>query len=201
MRRAFTVIEIIVTFVIVTILISFAIYSFKYSISNLKKAVYYMPNSILAYTTMDRIISGIYYYVVEQKKKYFVDFFDGHPQKVMFVTAAPFWSKQLSVGKFICKDDKLIYEEYLLYGKQSDYQHPENFPEDVNQVILYRRLSDCNFEYITNHGQTVKALKNEIPGAIRLKWGHNNRQFQYLFSIDSNYFYHKVYQERAKYGF
>lgn len=200
MRRAFTVIEVIVTFAIVTILIFFAIYSFRYSVANVKKATYYMPKTTIAYTTLDNIISGIYYYVIELHKKEFVDFFNGAPQSMTFITVSSFFQDMPSVGRLVCSDKKITYTESPLYEKHNNYADPL-ISEVSNTMTLFEAVSSCHIAYILSSGSTVESVKNQIPEGVVIKFKQNDNDYEFVFSIQSNFKHNKVFLKNEKYPF
>ena len=200
MRRAFTVIEVIVTFAIVSILIFFAIYSFRYSVANVKKASYYLPKTTIAYATLDHLLSGIYYYVIEPGKKDFVDFFNGTSSDMTFVTVSPFFSNTPAIGKLSYANNQINYTESRLYSKKNDYANPE-ISKNANSIILFHSVSSCHISYILQNGTNTETVHNKIPVGIILKFTQNRQKFHFIFSIQSNFKVNKVFLKNEKYTF
>jgi len=192
MRQAFTIIEVIVTFVIMSMLIFFAIYSFRYSISNIRHAVYYLPKKTITYSLLDKTFSGIYYHVVEKNPKEFVDFFYGDSTKMIFITSSPFFSKQLSFSSLSYKDKKIIYTEDKLYTKYMNFTEPK-MTSQAKEIVLFENISLCTFTYIMDNGDINKSVSEVIPIGIDIN------KYHLIFSIGSDYKNNKVYMYNEKY--
>jgi len=186
MKKGFTVIEVIVTFVILSILIFFAIYSFRYSVSNVRRAIYYLPKKSIAYSILDRAISGIYFYEIEKKRRIFVEYFQGTQDRLKFITVSPPYVDHISLMQIKYQNNKLILKYEILYQKKSNYNNPK-FGNNTKEITLFNQISKLSFSYILRDGSTKTNMSDQIPQGIILKFTRQGKRYHYIFIPMSNF--------------
>jgi len=198
MKKGFTVIEVIVTFVILSILIFFAIYSFRYSIDNVVRASYYLPKTTITFSTLDRVLGGIYYYGIEKKPKEFVEYFDADQTYINFITTAPLYNDRITLAKIEYKDKKLIYSQEPLYHKQTNIEAPK-LTKDAKKIIFFDQVSYLEINYILKNGDVVSKVFDEIPKGIVFNLIVKGKKYHFIFAPLSNFLQNKINVYHEKY--
>ena len=198
MRKAFTIIEVIITFIILSILIFFAIYSFRFSIKNIKNAAYYLPQNAIAFSALDRILGGIFYFVIEKKPKEFVFYFKGDDKQIEFITTSPLFTEELTLVKLQFNGSKLLYTGEKLYHKKSDIQKPK-LTKKATTSTLIDQVQTLNISYISSQGETLSHMQDQIPKGIVIKFTSKGKNYHLIFAPSSDFLYNKVRVYHEKY--
>lgn len=202
MRTAFSLVEMLVAVILISLLIGIAVFSFKHqllTIGNLKKVGI---NKVIHYNQLRASIQSIQYYIVDhydivnQPMKKFHPYFNGTKDEVNYITSNPIFSKDIAVVKVECLDDRLVYYEEPLY-KDIDYLKP-TFKKDSKQSTIYNDLDVCEFEYIKNNNN-MQDILDDIPSSIVLSLSSKNRSSDLHIDIKSDYNQSKGYIYDAVY--
>lgn len=202
MRKGFTVIEVIVTFVILSILIFFAIYSFRYSIANIQRATYYLPQKAAAFDMLDRTIGGIYYYAVEKneekEKENFENYFRANATQMVFITVAPPYTEEISIAKLALEKKRLILSYAPLYQNEVDFLKPK-LPQTTTKVILFEQVEAFDLSYILPNKEHISQTSGTIPTGVIMHITIRGEKYHMIFSISSNYNGSKAREYHEKY--
>lgn len=189
-KNAFTLVEMLIAVILITLLIGVAIFAFRYQLIAIKKSQKVGFTHALSYNQLRTSLESMKYYVVDnydmlnQPMKQLHIFFKGNPTELTYITDSPLFSKEVSLAKLSCKDSELLYTEVKLYG-QINYLKPA-LPQDASKVVLYKNLKDCSFKYHIKE-LTYDTLKNRMPTAITLKLNSHNKTQEIYINIQSDY--------------
>ena len=189
-KNAFTLVEMLVAVILITLLIGVAIFAFRYQLIAIKKSQKVGFTTVLNYNQLRTSIQSIKCYVVDdydmlkQPMKQLHIFFKGNSTQMTYITESPSFSKELSLAKLSCNDSELLYSEEKLYGSL-DYLSPK-FTQDVSNIVLYKNLKDCNFNY---HVKKISydTLENKMPTAITLKLNIDDKNQEIHINVKSDY--------------
>ena len=183
-KKAFTLIEMLISILLMTLIVATMMFAFKYSINEFKRINSLVPQKVLKYHQLSSLINGMFPYVIEvergfEKKKYEAYIYPKE-KSLEFISKNPIYSDKISISKLECDDRELKYYEKLLYSKESDYLKPKIEESDLKD-IFYQNLDDCKFSYKVKKGR-------DNPLLITLRTTTNNKTKEYIFSpvIDIN---------------
>lgn len=168
MKKAFSLIEMLVALVLVTLLVGVAMFSFKYQLIMIKKTKTSGISRAIIFNQLKTSIESMKHYVVDdydmlgKSMNNLHYFFIGKQKKMEYITTNPLFSKEIAVVKLICKDQNLIYQEEPLY-KRIDFLRPEVL-ENSRSSILFKNLDKCEFEYIPKENipsQVILHIQND----------------------------------------
>ena len=200
MRKAFTLVELLVAVVLLTLLIGTALFSYRQVLLNITKAQKSTFNEVLKVHQIRTSIASMQHYVVDdynqfnQPMKKPHSFFEGKQHYFKYITLNPTFSTIPSLSSFECKDNSLVYTEEVLYGR-IDVNRP-NFLEDTPFVVYWEDIQSCQFEY-TLQGKVLPELKNKIPTAIKIDFiDSNEKEHTFFTNIKSDYniTYSEIYE-------
>lgn len=167
-RYAFTLVEMLVALILISLLIGVALFTFKSQLMMIQKTKTSGIDSVLSYNQLRSSVQSMKYYVVDdydvfgRDMKHFHFYFDGSKEQMTYITGNPLFSKDIAVAKLMCANKKLIYKEEPLYGK-INFLKPQVL-KDSPQITLFKKLSACEFSY--NLAQKTSALNKNIPTSI-----------------------------------
>jgi len=188
-REGFTLIEMLVAIVLVSLLVSLAMFSFKYQFTIIKRAKSNGIKTLLRYNQLRSSLQSMDYYVVDDyntfqnpmKRLHF--YFNANKTEVDYITKNPIFSDNISVVKLFCKDKNLMYQEEPLY-KRINFLEPE-VKKDSQKAILFKNLDKCEFSYSIQNKQ-LDVLKEILPESIIINIKNKNIEPIYV-NIKSDY--------------
>jgi len=175
MKKAFSLIEMIVAVLLISILIGIATFAFKYQLISIHKAQKIGINDVLKYNQLRSSIESIKFYVVDdydmlgRRMKNLHFYFIGTENSINYITENPVFSKNIALARLRCEGTKLIYDEQKLYGSM-DFLKP-SFTSDSNEMIFYSNLNHCGFLY--KEKKWKKNIQGQVPMAITLNLSSN----------------------------
>ena len=192
MKKAFTLVELLVAVLLLTLLIGTALFSYRQVLLNIKKAQISTFTEILKIHQIRTSIESIQPYVVDeynhfnQPMKKLHIFFDGNEQGLTYISLNPTFSNTPSLSELKCIDNKLIYKEEPLYSGYLNLNQPK-FSKKHKEKIYWQEISDCKFSYIVQE-KRVNIAKNELPSFVELFFSDNDAKLHTLvISIKSDY--------------
>jgi len=191
MRKAFTLVELLVAVVLLTLLIGTALFSYRQVLLNITKAEKSTFNEVLKVHQIRTSIESMQYYVVDnynqfnQPMKQLHHFFNGNDYSFSYISLNPNFSTIPSLSQFECKENQLIYTEEPLYGRL-DLNRPE-FLEERQSVVYWDDLLSCKFSFFLFQ-KRLERLDDEIPFAIQIDLMDANEKEETIFiTIKSDY--------------
>lgn len=191
MRKAFTLVELLVAVVLLTLLIGTALFSYRQVLLNITKAEKSTFNEVLKIHQIRTSIESMQYYVVDnynqfnQPMKQLHHFFNGNDYSFSYISLNPNFSTIPSLSQFECKENQLIYTEEPLYGRVN-LNRPE-FLEERQSVVYWDDLLSCKFSFFLLQ-KRLERLDNELPSAIQIDLMGSNEKEQHIFiTIKSDY--------------
>jgi len=178
-RKAFTLVEVLVATILLSLLLSTAMFAFKFFIKSLDSVELSLPTQAMSYSYIDHSLSGFYFYPIKtpellKKQQYFFKF---TKKSLTYITTTPLYYKQISVAKVECEKGYLYYYESPLYTSLQDYTNPTIISKQFKKTLL-RHLESCSID--------VKLVQDfNIPSYVTLSFGDTK---DWIFSIDSNNF-------------
>ena len=184
MKKAFTLVEMLVAVVLLSLLIGVALFSMRLQLITISKVKLHGINQVLKYNQLKTPVESMKYYAVQEydmlnrpiKYKWHY-FFAGDHKKISFISQNPIFVEADALVELQCFDDKLIYKEEPLY-KRIDFLRPE-FLKDSKSYILYKDLKKCEILYKRRNGEIKDKFSNELPSAV-------------IFKLDKKEFFIKV---------
>ena len=173
MKKAFTLVEMLVAIVLITLLIGVAIFSFRMQLLTISKIKTDSIESVLKYNQIKSTLESIKQYVVrdydmlQKPMDSFHYFFKGTTTSALFISTNPIYTESDALVKLTCIDHKLIYKEEPLF-KRINYLQPDFLP-DSHQFTIYKNLDKCSFYYLITQKKLVKKISGKIPMEIYLQ--------------------------------
>jgi len=189
MKKAFTLVELLVTIVLFSLLLVVALYSFRFASFDIKNVNNTNPKEAMYYHKLRDAISSIYPYVdvdAKETNRYMAVhyFFKGAKEECFFITSSGFFFKEIVMGHLYYKDKKLWYEEGIIFDKSIDYKSLETIPL-TNRIMLLDNLANLSFSYVFLD-QVVTELKNKLPTLITIEIFKGEVKKMYSFALQSD---------------
>ena len=168
-RNAFSLVEMLVAVLLLTLLIGVAIFSFRYQLIAISKAQKVGFTKVLKYNQLRTSLQSMKCYVVDdydmlnQTMQNLHLFFNGAKNQLTYITESPLFSNEIALVQLRCEDSKLLYKEENLYGN-IDFLRPELLANS-QETILYDDLTECAFSYQLRD-QTLQELKDDVPTGV-----------------------------------
>ena len=173
MKKAFTLVELLVAVLLLTLLIGTALFSYKQILLNIAKAEKSTFYEVLKVHQIRTSIESMQPYVVDDynqfnnpMKKLHV-FFSGDKKHFQYISQNPTFSNTPSLSSFECREEDLLFKEEPLYGSMN--LNEPSFSEKYHTEIYWHNLQSCEFEYVLNH-KTLLALKNRLPNILKINF-------------------------------
>jgi len=189
MKKAFTLVEMLVAIILLSLLIGVAVFSFKMQLMSIHKTKETGIVNIIEYVQLRSLLESIKFYVVD---KYDVInrpmknphlFFHGSTNKIVFITTNPIYSNSDALVELKCDNGKLLYKEEALFFKMN-YLQP-SFSEAANTKVFYQNLKECSFKFILDKRETTNMF-NKIPKDIELKIEKEDKNIYLYVQIKSD---------------
>jgi len=191
LKKAFTIVEMLVAVVLLTLLIGVALFSFRMQLITIHKTKLSSINRAISYTQLRSVIASMKYYAVQEYDIVqrvipysWHYFFDADAKKMKFITINPLFNDTDALVQLTCKDDKLIYEEEPLYGNM-DFLQPD-FSEKKKVFILMKDLQKCSFSYKTRDAKQLNSLKKDLPHLVEINLQQNNKKYTFYTKVQTD---------------
>lgn len=190
-RKAFSLVEMLVAVLLITMLIGVAIFAFRYQLIAIHKTKKVGINKVITYNQIKTTLESMKYYVVDDydmlnkpmKNLHF--FFSATNKEINYISQNPLFSKEVALARLKCIDSKLIYKEQRLYGTM-DFLRPE-FSELAKEMVFYKDLDRCDFRFVLPSLKEVITLKHTLPSAIIIDLSSNKIEHQIFISKKNDY--------------
>jgi len=149
-QKAFTLIEMLISILLLTLIIATMMFGFKYSINTLQKSRSIAPQKAIEFSQLRAAIKGMFPYVIEVREgfedKKLQAYIYPKEKSLEFISKNPIYSDDISIAKLECQEDQLIYYEKPLYSPTSDYLKP-SLEESDQKKVFFEKLEACHFSY------------------------------------------------------
>jgi len=196
-RAAFSLIEVLVAMVIVSLITTTGMFAFKLSISQINRQDSLTFEEPMHFTQLKNLFNATYFYTKEVRDPFkpnefeYIYMFTKSEREITFVSDAPIYSKKLSLINLKIIDDKLIYKETAIYDEKQDYKNPVFFEDTVEHEILHN-IQNAKFIY-EKPIDLPKDFESNIPKLVTLKFERVDVEFRYIFDIKYNFYQLKQY--------
>lgn len=182
-KTAFTLVEVLITILLLSLLMTTAMFSFRFLIKNLSTLQLSLPKKAMNYEYLDKSIQGLYFYIIEKNnhlKKEKAYFFNYDSSSFTYITTHPIYNKSISIATVEYKENTLFYSESKLFTQNQNYLLPENNIHNF-QKKLYENITNLDINYIFQE-------KTNIPKLIQISFLDKNQKKQtWIFSIFSDF--------------
>ncbi len=192
MKKAFTLVELLVAVLLLTLLMGTALFSYRQVLINITKTQQKTFNDILKVHQIRTSIESMQPYVVDeynnfnQPMKKLHIFFNGDRDGLTYISLNPTFSTIPSLSKLKCIDNKLIYKEEPLYTGSLNLNQPE-FSKNYTKKIYWKEINDCRFSYILQENR-VEMIKNQLPSLVEFSFVDKDEKLHTMdISIKSDY--------------
>ncbi len=146
--RAFTLIEMLISIVLLSLIIATMMFGFKQSISHLQQSRSIAPQKAIEFEQLRTLIKGMFPYVVEVQEgfedKKLQTYLQAQENSLEFVSQSPIYHDEIVIAKLQCLEEALVYYEKPLYG--GNYLAPTLEAKDKKK-IFFESLEACQFSY------------------------------------------------------
>lgn len=191
MRKAFTLVEMLVAVVLLTLLIGVALFSFRLQLITIHKTKLESINKAINYTQLRSVIASMKYYAVEEYDivqrvipHTWHYFFDADAKSMQFISTNPLFSNTDALVALTCKEHKLIYTEESLYDN-INFLRPALL-ENSKQSLLMKDLDKCSFSYITRKGKQVEILQDDLPHAVKINVEQYGKNYTFYTKVQAD---------------
>jgi len=173
MKKAFTLVEMLVAVVLLSLLIGIAMFSMRLQLITISKVKLHGISQVLKYNQLKTTIESMKYYAVQdydmlnQPIKYqWHYFFHGDATQMLFITQNPIFDSGDTLVELKCLDDKLVYTQEPLY-KRIDFLRPRLL-QDSTRYVIYDDVK-CHFSYQNHKSKKIDSLIDDIPSYVIVK--------------------------------
>ena len=191
MRRAFTLVEMLVAVVLLSLLIGVAVFSFRLQLIAVHKARTEGLRSAITASQIHEILESMKHYAVQRYDtldqpipRSWHEFFQGGADRMRFVTTHPILSRGDALVELACEGNTLRYTEAPLFGSM-DFLRPD-FLEQTRHRTLLRDLKTCRFRYVDRRGGVHDAFDDRIPRAVWVSVERENTPREYFVTVKSD---------------
>jgi prepilin-type N-terminal cleavage/methylation domain-containing protein len=204
MKKAFTLVELLIAVVLLTLLMGTALFSYRQALLNITKAERSTFNDVLKVHQLRTSIESMQHYVVDdynqlnQPMKKLHIFFKGTQHYFQYISLNPTFSTIPSLSSFECKDKKLVFREEILYY-HIDVNRP-NFLEESKEMIYWKDIDVCTFEYFL-HEKVLNNIENILPTAVHISFlDSDEKKHDFFIAIKSDNNVSKYFIHEYLYG-
>jgi prepilin-type N-terminal cleavage/methylation domain-containing protein len=171
MKKAFTLIEMLVSIILLSLLIGVAAFAFRMQLISIHKSKTEGLNSIIEYTQLRSTLESMSYYAVEEydvlgnPMKNLHYYFKGNDKSMSYITTSPIFSDVISVSRLECTSEGLLYIEEPLF-ENINFLTP-TLLDSSHSKIFYKMFNNCKFTY-TKGNTEVQKLKDELPEFVTI---------------------------------
>lgn len=191
MKKAFTLVELLVAVLLLTLLMGTALFSYRQVLLNITKAQKTTFNEILKIHQIRTSIESMQPYVIDeynhfnQPMKKLHILFNANEQGLKYVSLNPSFSTIPSLSELRCVEDKLIFKEEPLY-QHLNLNQPV-FSQEHKEMIYWEEIYDCKFSYMIRE-KRVEVVNNELPSFVELTFLDNDAKLHTIaISVKSDY--------------
>ena len=189
-KNGFTLVEMLVAIVLLSLLIGVAVFAFRMQLMNVQKLKTSGLDSVLHYTQLTSPIESMKYYVVQEydllgrPMRVMHYFFLGTSKSMRFITTNPNLSESDALVEFICTDKSLVYKEEPLFDR-IDFLRPD-FLEDSFTTVLYTDLKYCSFSFKNTNGEILTQLQDDLPRSVIIDLANDEYKKRFFVNVKSD---------------
>jgi len=146
--RGFTLIEMLISIVLLSLIIATMMFGFKQGISELQKSRSITPQKAIEFGQLRSLIKGMFPYAVEVQEgfedKKLQIYLKAQEYSLEFISQSPIYYDEIVIAKLECLEEALVYYEKPLYG--GNYLAPKLEAKDKKK-IFFKPLETCQFSY------------------------------------------------------
>jgi prepilin-type N-terminal cleavage/methylation domain-containing protein len=226
--RGFTLAELLVALVVLSIMFALVGTLLRSFMVQTGRTRYTYAERAMKFYWLNSTISSVFYYVIKtpkrlsDEKREFIEFFDGLPEVMVFITSSPLTLKGVVLARLYFKDGAIYLDETPIFSPNNDYADPrEN--DETRQTCILEKISGIRFAYLKRPrraqvaGQTATVgfeailppagaandplakiietdrLFGEIPAGVKLSVTFDDgKKMDYCFKVQSDFMHKKA---------
>ena len=192
MKKAFTLVELLVAVLLLTLLIGTALFSYRYILLNVRKTQTTSIDRVISFNQIKSSIESMQYYVVDDydyfgnPMKQLHAFFYGDEKGLEFISLNPIFSRETSIVKIGCEDGKFIYKEEAFY-KGGDLTKPHLSASYIKKVYA-KNITNCLFRYMSINHKLINKIERELPSSVIISYvDEKNRDVTLYNNVKSDF--------------
>jgi prepilin-type N-terminal cleavage/methylation domain-containing protein len=190
MKNAFTLVEMLVAIVLISLLIGVAVFSFRLQLINVHKSRSEGIRRAIVSAQIHRVLESMKHYAVQDYDRLnqpiprtWHEFFQGSSTRMLFVTTHPILSHADALVELSCHEGSLLYREQTLFGTM-DFLRPA-LTDASHRISLIKGLQSCRFEYFDHQGLGHENYENQVPEAVHILLERKRRPREYFVTVKS----------------
>ncbi len=217
--RGFTLAELLVALVVMSIIFALVGTLLRSFILQTGRTRYTYAERAMKFYWLNSAVSSVFYYVIKtpsrlaDEKREFIEFFDGLPENMVFITSSPLTLKGVVLARLYFKDGAIYLNETPIFSPNNDYADPrEN--DETRQTRILEKIRGVRFTYLKRptqergpwHPATGMSLGDanakdssakiietdrlfgEIPAGVKLSVTFDDdRKMDYCFKVQSDF--------------
>jgi hypothetical protein len=117
------------------------------------KTRYTYAERAMKFYWLNSAISSVFYYVIKtpdrlaDEKREFIEFFDGLPENMVFITSSPLTLKGVVLARIYFKDGAIYLNETPIFSPNNNYADPRE-TDETQQTRIMEKIREAHFTYL-----------------------------------------------------
>jgi prepilin-type N-terminal cleavage/methylation domain-containing protein len=170
--RGFTLAELLVALFVMSIIFALVGTLLRSFILQTGRTRYTYAERAMKFHWLNSAVSSVFYYVIKtpdrlaaDEKREFIEFFDGLPESMVFITSSPLTLKGVVLARLYFQDGAIYLNETPIFSPNNDYADPrEN--DETRQTRIIEKIRGVTFTYL-KRPQPVRGTGRAATGGFQ----------------------------------
>ncbi|GEM_PF-2598183 len=165
----FTLAELLVALFVMSIIFALVGTLLRSFMLQTGKTRYTYAERAVKFYWLNSSISSVFYYVIKtpsrlaDEKREFIEFFDGLPESMVFITGSPLTLKGVILAHLYFKDGAIYLNETPIFSPNNDFADPrEN--DETRQTLIIEKIRRARFTYLRRPARVLGSGLPETGG-------------------------------------